>query len=121
MLTFLKWQDHYFLPSEGSKFFECMSAPKKLYIGTHGHFSDTDSAENYFQSDHIFRWFGYFLMDKRTGILNEPTVDYAYSSLAVDSLDRFHWSHATASAWPPTRIYPVKFYLCPDSVLSYAP
>ncbi len=113
--TFLKWQDHYFSPGNGIGFFDKQTSPKKLYLGTQGHFSDDDSSQSYVQSDLVFRWFGKFLQRRETGILNEPSVTFAYSSLPVDSMGRFHWTNIAASSFPPSDVSSLEFHLKPDN------
>jgi len=121
MMTFLKWQDHYFTASGGIEFFLHQNAPKKLYLGTQGHWSDESLSEQAYQSDQISRWLKYFLLHRPTGILDDQPVEYAYSSLPMDSLGYFKWTHEPASAWPPAITQPVRFYLGQDSVLLDSP
>ena len=116
--TFLKWQDHYFSPSDGIASFANQTAPRELYVGTQGHFSDDDSAETYVQSDLTFRWFGKFLMNRETHILHEPPVTIAYSSLPVDSSGKFHWSHLRTEIIPGTGTSMLRLYFRPDSTIS---
>jgi len=116
--TFLKWQDHYFSPSNGIAMFDEQISPKILYIGTQGHFSDDDSVESYVQSDLIFRWFGKFLMHRETGILSQPPVTFAYSSLPVDSLGKFHWTDVAVSSFPPEGVSSLELFFNPDSSLT---
>ena len=116
--TFLKWQDHYFSPSDGIAMFRKQTSLKKLYVGTQGHFSDDDSIESYVQSDLVFRWFGKFLMHRETGILNDPPITFAYSSLPVDSSGKFHWTDVSVSSFPPEGISSLELYFNPDSSLT---
>jgi len=116
--TFLKWQDHYFSPENGIAAFLNQSSPGELYVGTQGHFSDDDSAETYVQSDLTFRWFGRFLMHRESGILREPPVVLAYSSLPADTSGRFHWSHLRMDAYPDKSTSMLRLYFHPDSTIS---
>jgi predicted acyl esterase len=119
--SFVKWQDHYFSAGGGIDAYLRSRGTATLYAGTGGHYSDVSPAESNFQDDHTTRWFGYFVMGQSTGILGDPPLTYAYSSLPMDSLGYFQWQHENGSTWPPAGIRRFKFYLSPDSVLSYFP
>ncbi len=119
--SFVKWQDHYFSAGGGIDAHLRSGGTTTLYAGTGGHYSDVSPPESYFQDDHTTRWFGNFLLGQSTGILSEPPVAYAYSSLPMDSLGYFQWQHEEISSWPPAGIRRFKFYLSPDSLLSYYP
>ncbi|HZY09636.1 MAG TPA: CocE/NonD family hydrolase C-terminal non-catalytic domain-containing protein, partial [Bacteroidota bacterium] len=118
------WQDHYFRANEGISGYAMYRAKKdaeKLYLGTGGHYSDNIGSEWNYQFSWITRWFNELLKGKRTGILREPDITYAYSSLPMDLNGYFTWTQRTLSGWPPEGITPVKFYLSIDGSLLYAP
>jgi predicted acyl esterase len=121
MLTFVKWQDHYFNPAGGIELFQMQTAPKKLYAGTQGHWSDESPQEAAYQSDQTTRWLKNFLQRQPTGILDEPPVTYAASSLPMDSAGYFTWTRTQVPEWPPAGVHPVQLYLGPDSALLFVP
>ncbi|MDH3253015.1 MAG: alpha/beta fold hydrolase, partial [Ignavibacteria bacterium] len=120
-MTFLKWQDHYFAAGNGIESFRRQQAAGKIYLGTGGHFSDFNSAENQFQFGQITRWFDYWLRGLPTGILDEPPITYASSSLPRDSTGDFSWSRQSLAGWPPQGVARVKMFLTPDTMLSSGP
>ena len=121
MLRLNKWQDYYFTAQDGIEAYLRYAGPKKIYLGTRGHFSDQVESERLYQNDQLSRWFGYFLKNQPNGILDEPAVTYAYSSLPMDTAGYFLWTRADENSWPPPGILPVRFYLYPDSSLSNLP
>jgi hypothetical protein len=121
MILFGKWQDHYFRSNEGILAYDTYRAHRdyqKLYLGTGGHYSDDVQAEWAFQFDWITRWFQQFLLGDNTGILNEPDITYAISSLPCDTNGYFTWTRRSVNAWPPAGIAPARFYLQADGRLS---
>jgi predicted acyl esterase len=119
MLRLNKWQDYYFTAQDGIEAYLRYGGPKKIYLGTRGHFSDQVESERLYQYDQVSRWLGYFLKNQQNGILNESPVTYAYSSLPMDTAGYFLWTRVGESSWPPSGIQPVRFYLNADSSLSY--
>ena len=118
-LRLLKWQDHYFAAGDGITAFNDYAGPKRLHLGTRGHFSDQVNTEKPYQDSLVTRWFDYFLRNRQNGILDEARYSYAYSSLPMDSAGFFAWTRTQSAVWPPTGIEPVRYYLSPDSALTY--
>lgn len=121
MLTLLKWQDHYFTAADGIESFRRSQAPKKIYVGTRGHFSDQAESERTYQHDQVSRWFNYFLRGQSNGITSESLYTYAYGSLPMDASGFFTWTRVGTSEWPPPEASPVRLYLTGDSTLSFTP
>ncbi len=120
-LRLLKWQDHYFSAADGIEAFNRYNAPKKMYLGTRGHFSDHVESERIYQYDQVTRWLNHFLRDDNNNILQEPMYTYAYSSLPMDSSGYFTWTRIGVPSWPPDGIENFRFYLASDSALLYTP
>ena len=116
MLRFLKWQDHYFGAANGIATFSRYQGPKMLYIGTGGHFSDRSISESQVQSDLVTRWLGRFLR-KDTMEAAYPVIQFAYSSLPMDSTGNFLWRQANTASWPPRGVHPLRLYLGSHSAL----
>lgn len=120
VLLFLKWQDHYFGPSSGIDFFDQYNNKKKIYLGTGGHYSDPSMSEFLVQFDFITRWFGYYLKHEATGILDEPVVTYAYSSLPVNQNGYFSWDHVASATWPPSEPESLILYFNGNATLTHS-
>ncbi len=119
-LRFLKWQDHYFSASDGIEAFIRYSGPKKLYLGTLGHFSDQVESERLYQYDQVTRWLAHYLKGANNGITAENVFTFAGSSLPMDSAGYFLWTRTGLDEWPPPAVQPYRFYLAEDSLLSFA-
>ena len=120
-LRLLKWQDHYFSATDGITAFDRYAGPKKMYIGSRGHFSDHVESERVYQYDQVTRWLGHFLKGADNGITDEPLYTYAVSSLPMDSLGYFTWTRQGVEGWPPPGIQNYRLYLSSDSSLRYTP
>jgi predicted acyl esterase len=121
LVTFLKWQDHYFIPTTGIESFQRQPSPRKIYLGTGGHYSDSDQQELQYQWSVVADWMDFFLKNQPNGILERPPVTYAHSSLPRVSPGYFTWSHEDLQNWPPAGIAPFRLYFRRDSVLSADP
>lgn len=121
MVTFIKWQDHYFSAQDGIVSFLNQTSNKKLYLGTVGHISDASVTESAYQWDIISKWFQYFIFNEPNGILAEPPITYASSSLPMDSAGNLNWNRTEVSYWPPAGIELTKLYLGQNSQLLLTP
>ena len=119
-LRFLKWQDHYFTASDGIAAFRNYAGPKKLYLGTLGHFSDQAESEKLYQYDQVTRWLAHYLKGANNGIDSEPVYTYAASTLPMDSAGYFSWERTGLGDWPPPGVQPYRLYLSPDSSLTFS-
>ncbi len=111
LMQFLKWQDQYFNAAPGIREFSAYAGTKFLYLGTQGHYSDEIGTEQFFQFDHITRWFQQILQGQPSGILTERPITYALSSLPLDTAGNFRWTRDSVSAWPPPGTHPLRLYL----------
>ena len=121
LATFMKWQDHYFSAQDGIESFLRQPLPRKMYLGTGGHFSDVDYQELLHQWDVIDRWLDYFVIDDSNGILDEPPVTYAASALPADEQGYFTWHRQELESWPPADMHLARFYFHGDSLLLFNP
>jgi predicted acyl esterase len=115
----LKWQDHYFEAQDGLEAFHRYAGPKKIYLGTRGHFSDQPESERLYQYDQVTRWLDHYLKNDNNGIDSDPMYTYAFSSLPMDTSGFFQWTRVESPAWPPAGIQNIRFYLSRDSSLSF--
>ncbi len=120
-LRLLKWQDHYFAAEDGIDAFVRYGGPKKIYVGSRGHFSDQVESERVYQYDQVTRWLDHFLRNIQNGIVTDPTYTYAYSSLPMDTAGFFQWTRVELNAWPPAGIQLYRCYLDKDSTASFSP
>jgi hypothetical protein len=119
LATFMKWQDHYFSARDGIESYLRQHPPRKMYLGTGGHYSDVDYEEFSYQWRTIDRWLDHFVMDDSNGILDEPPVTYAASALPVDQDGYFSWTRRELESWPPPDMDRARLYLHGDSLLLF--
>lgn len=86
-----------------------------LWIGPNDHYFVYEP--NFWPRDPYFEWFGYWLKDEPTGIMDQPAVFYSPRAWVED---REHyvaddWRHAVC--WPPPGTTPHRLYLCGDGGL----
>lgn len=120
LMTFIKYQDYYFEASDGIKNMVTYPGPKKMYLGTGGHFSDDNYDQWQYQFSWITRWFKHFLRNINTGFFAEPKYSYAYSTLPMDTLGYFKWKHHEIDELPSQHIVPHRFYLHKGGGLMYS-
>lgn len=120
-IRFLKWQDHYFSAADGIAAFRHYAGPKKLYLGTRGHFSDQAESERLYTYDQVTRWLAHHLKGSDNGIDAEPAYTFAESSLPMDTAGYFLWTRTGLEEWPPPGVQPFRFYLVPGRALAPAP
>jgi predicted acyl esterase len=120
-LRFLKWQDHYFSAADGIAAFQNYAGPKKLYLGTRGHFSDQVESERIYINDQVTRWLAHWLKGADNAIDAEQVYSFAESSLPMDSSGYYLWTRAGLDEWPPPGVQPFRFYFSTDSTLTAAP
>ena len=126
LAMFLKWQDHYFGTDDGIASLIAQPGPKKLYMGTGGHYSDAFQSEFDFQGDVVAAWIAYFLKidtsASTASIVNPPTIFYANSALPLNPPENwFTWAHQSADQWPIAGTHGLRLYLQGDSTLSLSP
>jgi len=121
LATFMKWQDHYFNAQDGIASYLRQHPPRKMYLGTGGHFSDVIYDELLYQWGVIDRWLDHFVLDDSNGVLEEPPVTYAASSLPVDGDGYFSWTRRELDSWPPPEMNTARFYFHGDSLLLFHP
>jgi predicted acyl esterase len=117
LAVFAKWQDHFFPVGEAPRWFGAAQGPRKLYLGTGGHYSDSIPAELAYQWSTVNRWHQEFTLGKSSGILSEPPLAVAASSLPVQANDFFTWTRSEGATWPPAGVESYRLFLLPDSLL----
>jgi putative CocE/NonD family hydrolase len=98
---------------------QARTGTQKLWVGPNEHYFVY--AENFWPRDPYFEWFGYWLKDEPTGLIDEPAVFFSPRAWAADR-DRYRpddWRHA--ERWPPPGVTPLRLYLRGDGGLGAEP
>ncbi|HXC30584.1 MAG TPA: CocE/NonD family hydrolase, partial [Stellaceae bacterium] len=98
---------------------QARTGTQKLWVGPNEHYFVY--ATNFWPRDPYFEWFGHWLKDERSPLVDEPAV--AYSPRAwIDDRDGYaptDW--VRAERWPPPGVAPCRLYLRGDGGLGEAP
>ncbi len=97
--------------------------PKKLYLGTGGHQSPANNAENALRTSWRNQWLDRWLKGASNGIDTGPAVTYAVTPDDVPTYLSANstWQHRTSATWPPTGSVPTRWYLRAAGGLSATP
>ncbi len=89
-----------------------------LWIGPNDHYFIYET--NFWPRDPYFEWFGHWLKDEPTGIMEQPPVYYAPNAWVEDAAGYVadDWQHA--DQWPPSDIELHRYYLRGDGSLTEA-
>ena len=98
---------------------QARTGTQKLWVGPNEHYFVY--AENFWPRDPYFEWFGYWLKDQPTALIDEPAVFYSPRAWTEDRAGYRpdEWRHA--ERWPPPGVVPRRFYLRSDGSLGEAP
>lgn len=98
---------------------QARTGTQKLWIGPNEHYYVY--ADNFWPRDPYFEWFGYWLKDEPTLLIDEAPVLYSPRAWVEDRA--FYrpddWRHA--ERWPPPGVTPHRLYLSGDGSLAAAP
>jgi putative CocE/NonD family hydrolase len=92
---------------------------QKLWVGPNEHYFVY--ANNFWPRDPYFEWFGHWLKDEPSDLIDEPSVYYSPRAW-VDDRDAYaptDW--VRSERWPPPGISPRRLYLCGDGSLADTP
>src|SRR5229473_3564551 len=92
---------------------QARTGTQKLWIGPNEHYFVY--ADNFWPRDPYFEWFGYWLKEEPTSLIDEPAVFYSPRAWAPDR-DGYvpdDWRHA--ERWPPPGVRPRRLYLRGDA------
>jgi len=97
---------------------QARTGTQKLWIGPNEHYFVY--AENFWARDPYFEWFGYWLKDEPTGLIDEKPVFYSPRAWVWDRARYVpdDWRHA--ERWPPPGTMPLRLYLRGDGSLDAA-
>ncbi|TMJ61069.1 MAG: CocE/NonD family hydrolase [Alphaproteobacteria bacterium] len=95
---------------------QARTGTQKLWVGPNEHYFVY--AENFWPRDPYFEWFGYWLRDERTSLLDEPPVFYSPRAWIEDraAYKPDDWCHA--ERWPPPGTRPQRLYLRGEGTLT---
>src|SRR5256885_6449370 len=95
---------------------QARTGTQKLWIGPNEHYFVY--AENFWPCDPYFEWFGYWLKDEPTPLIEEPAVFYSPRAWIEDRAGYVpdDWRHA--ERWPPPGTQPQRLYLYGDGSLA---
>src|SRR5438105_10763366 len=95
---------------------QARTGTQKLWVGPNEHYFVY--ATNFWPRDPYFEWFGHWLKDEPSALINEPAIYYSPRAW-VDERDSYvpdDW--VRAERWPPPGTSPQRLYLCGDGSLS---
>jgi putative CocE/NonD family hydrolase len=97
---------------------QARTGSQKLWIGPNEHYFVY--ADNFWPYDPYFDWFGYWLNDEPTPLVDEPPVFYSPRAwVQRNSYRPDDWRRA--ERWPPPRVGPHRLYLGGDGTLGDTP
>ncbi|HEV2337110.1 MAG TPA: CocE/NonD family hydrolase [Stellaceae bacterium] len=97
---------------------QARTGTQKLWIGPNEH--HFVYAENFWPRDPYFDWFGYWLKDEPTGLIDEQPVFYSPRAWVADRARYRPDDWRRAERWPPPGIKPLRLYLRGDGSLGRA-
>ncbi|MBV8492139.1 MAG: CocE/NonD family hydrolase [Alphaproteobacteria bacterium] len=98
------------------KAIQARTGTQKLWIGPNEHYFVY--ADNFWPRDPYFEWFGYWLKDKPTPLIEEPAVFYSPRAWIEDRAGYRPDDWRYAERWPPPGAKPQRLYLHGDGTLS---
>lgn len=92
---------------------------QKLWIGPNHHYFIYES--RFWPRDPYFEWFGYWLKDEKTSLIDEPAVFYSLRAWVAEDSDYVanDWRHA--DAWPLKGVTSQTYFLRSDGTLASSP
>ncbi len=98
---------------------QARTGTQKLWIGPNEHYFVY--AGNFWPRDPYFDWFGHWLQDEPSALIDEPAVYYSPRAWVDDraAYAPSDWVHT--ERWPPPGVAPRRLYLCGDGSLGDAP
>jgi hypothetical protein len=98
---------------------QARTGTQKLWVGPNEHYFVY--ASNFWPRDPYFAWFGHWLKDEPSDLIDQPAVHYAPRAWVDDRADYAPNDWVRAARWPPPGVTPRRLYLCDDGSLAGAP
>jgi putative CocE/NonD family hydrolase len=98
---------------------QARTGTQKLWIGPNAHHFIYQT--NFWPRDPYFEWFGHYLKDEKSDLIDEPAVCYAPRAWVEDAGHYVpdDWRHA--DSWPPAGVATQRLYLTGDGGLGETP
>jgi uncharacterized protein len=98
---------------------QARTGSQKLWVGPNEHYFVY--AENFWPKDPYFEWFGHWLKDAPTPLIDETPVFYSPRAWVADRGKYRPDDWRRAERWPPPGVRPCRLYLCGDGSLGDEP
>jgi hypothetical protein len=98
---------------------QARTGTQKLWVGPNEHYFVY--ASNFWPRDPYFEWFGHWLKDQPSDLINEPAVYYSPRAWVDDRASHTPRDWVRSERWPPPGTSPHRLYLCGDGSLADMP
>jgi hypothetical protein len=98
---------------------QARTGTQKLWVGPNEHYFVY--ATNFWPRDPYFDWFGHWLKDEPSALVDEPAVYYSTRAWVDDRAAYEPTDWRRAERWPPPGVAPRRLYLRGDGSLGEAP
>jgi putative CocE/NonD family hydrolase len=98
---------------------QARTGTQKLWIGPNEHYFVY--AGNFWPRDPYFDWFGHWLQDEPSALVDEPAVYYSPRAWVDDRAGYAPSDWVRSERWPPPGVAPRRLHLCGDGSLAEAP
>ena len=98
---------------------QARTGTQKLWVGPNEHYFVY--ASNFWPRDPYFEWFGHWLKDEPSDLIDEPAVYYSPRAWVDDRASHAPRDWVRSERWPPPGTSPHRLYLCGDGGLADMP
>jgi len=98
---------------------QARTGTQKLWVGPNEHYFVY--ASNFWPRDPYFAWFGHWLKDEPSDLVDQPAVYYSPRAWVDDRAGYVSNDWVRAERWPPQGVAPQRLYLCGDGSLGDKP
>jgi hypothetical protein len=98
---------------------QARTGTQKLWVGPNEHYFVY--ASNFWPRDPYFEWFGHWLKDEKSDLVDEPAVCYSPRAWVDDRSAYAPTDWRRAERWPPPGVAPCRLYLRGDGDLGEMP
>ncbi|HEY1796072.1 MAG TPA: CocE/NonD family hydrolase [Stellaceae bacterium] len=98
---------------------QARTGTQKLWVGPNEHYFVY--ASNFWPRDPYFDWFGHWLKDETSALVDEPAVSYSPRAWVDDRTSYAPTDWRRAERWPPPGVAPHRLYLRGDGSLGDTP
>jgi len=98
---------------------QARTGTQKLWVGPNEHYFVY--ASNFWPRDPYFAWFGHWLKDEPSDLIDQPAVYYSPRAWVEDRAGYAPNDWVRTERWPPPGVRPRRLYLCGDGTLDETP